>query len=195
MTTGYATVADGQPSAASYAEQDAARWDKEQQKQHWIELGAAVLGYTQSPIRENGQTIGYAWQQRQQEQTGLPAGLVAQAKHALAVEASAREALLARYAEARSYIGQHQLSDQAARTYSELHSAEAATAHRASAAATPRALYALGKVAEEIATHRATLNGISARTRQADELHQAALAQIETDKLTALAALARLGIS
>lgn len=196
MTTGYATSAAGQPSAADYAAQDAARFDKEQQRAAWIELGAATLGYTQLPLRENGQTIGYGWQQRQAEQViGIPPALVDAARAALAAEASARDTLLQRYQEARQYIGQHQLSDQAACSYSELHSAEAATAHRAAAAATPRTLYALGELVDQMTMHRATLNALPERRRRLDAQYQAECAKIETDRLTAQAALQRLGIS
>ena len=193
---GYAVSAENAPSYEQYEAGERARWDREQQRAALIELGAQTLGYHQLPLRVNGETIGYAWQQRQAEAVaGLPQPLVENARRALQTEAAARAVLLARHAEARQYIAQHQLSDAAARTYSELHSAEAASAHRSAVAATPRALFALGEVAAAAAQIKATINAAPAKRAQSEAQYQTALLQIDADVHAAQLRAAQLGIS
>lgn len=196
MTAGIATPAAGQPTYFEHEAAERARYDREQQRQHWIELGAAALGYHQLPIRQDGQIIAYAWQQRQAEQVaGLPAPLVDAARRALAAEAGTRTVVLAKYAEARQYVSQHQLTDQAARTYAELHAAEAATAHRAAVALTPRALHDLGQLVEQAAQIRAVINAAPGKRRQIEEEYQRQLAAIDGELASARLAAQRLGLS
>ena len=193
---GYAVPADNAPSYEQYEAGERARWDREQQRAALIELGAQTLGYHQLPLRQNGDTIAYCWQQRQAEAvTGLPAAIVENARRALQTEAAARDVLLTKHQEARQYIAQHQLSDQAARTYSELHSAEAASAHRAAAGHTPRALFALGEVAAAAAQIKATINAAPGRRAQIEAQCQTALLQIDADVHAAQLRAAQLGIS
>jgi hypothetical protein len=52
MTTGFGTAAAGQPPYEQYEAAEQQRYDREQQKAHWIELGAAVLGHVQLPVRQ-----------------------------------------------------------------------------------------------------------------------------------------------
>lgn len=193
---GYATPATG---ALDYEQREAierASFDREQQKAHLIELGASTLGYHQLPIRQNGEVIAYAWQQSQAEAVaGLPPAIVDSARAALQTEAQARDTLLAKHQEARQYIAQHQLSDQAARTYGELHSAEVASAHRAAVALTPRALYALGELVEQAQQIHAVINAAPAKRAQIEASYQTALAQIDAELQSARLRAAQLGIS
>ena len=196
MSTGFAIPASGALTYQEAEEKERQRWAKEEQKQRWIELGAQTLGFAQSPIREGGEIVGYAWQQRHQEQAlGLPQALISQAKLSLQAEADALHALLAKRAEAHAYADKNRLSDQARATYIELACAEAATAHRDARTRTPRALHDLGQLAERATAIRAIRNAAPARKQAVEQQAKQALDKIDAELQAADLEAMQLGIS
>lgn len=166
-----------------------------QQRDAWVEHGYTVLGYDNVPQRENGELVGYVWQQRRSEDVnGLPVFVVEQARQAIAGEQSARAALLMRHAESRVYLAKHQLSSQAAQTHVELHSAEAATAFRDATQVATRALLDLGRIADEASKFRAVISAAPGRRAAEQRRHEQTMTTIDTEEQTARNAAQRAGV-
>ncbi len=124
-----------------------------------------------------------------------PPGLLAQAKHAVASAAAAKDAYQAKERQARADIGQMELTGAEATYHIKLTCGAAWRALTVAERASKPALVALGTAVQEIARARATINGIAERTRRLDAQYQSDQATIEKDRLIAMAVLSQLGLS
>jgi hypothetical protein len=197
MTTGYATPTTNAPT---YIEQEAAeqqRYDREQQRQAWIDLGLATLGFTQVAIRDgNREAVAYTYEQRQMETAaGLPVAVVDAARSSVQQFDRLQRALAAKDQESLAYCARHQLDSAAANVHLALARAELATSARESVRPMQHALHDLGRLAEKAAQIRAVRNAAPARKRAIELQAQQAISQIDAELQTVELEAAQLGLS
>ncbi len=126
---------------------------------------------------------------------GYPPGIIAQARHAVASEAAARDAYQAKERQAKADIAQDELWGDEASYHLKRTCGAAWRALQAAEKATAPALRALGAAVQDIDTQRTEINGLPLEEDAEEQRHQAAKVRFETRRLTALAALQRYGVS
>lgn len=143
-----------------------------------------------------GETVDGTWRPGRSAQTaGLPAGLVDQARAAVAAEQQARDTLEAKRRQADADIKRLGLSGGAVEYHLQITVGEARTVLFEAHTHTEQILHRLGEAIEQITEARATKAALDGRTATAERAYHQARAAIERDGLAADLVLQRWGVS
>ncbi len=189
MSTGY-ILPTVMPDGRSQSERQAQALDRDltNEEGRSIAQGYKVLGYVQ--------LVRGDWQQRYAEQAqGLPAGIVARAKQALAAEASAKQALHHAVQNAQAWVDQNRPAD--GKTSADLkdkYTVAQRALELAQEAAAP-IVRTLGEVVVIDQQTRATINAYPNERAQVEAQAQALLAQLDAKVSAAQRRRAEVGLS